>query len=64
MYDKEGATKNIQDQIIDREKAIEMNQNEINKIEENIAELVKDISEIKYKIKEYENFINERNGSK
>ena len=56
---KEGATKNIQDQIIDREKAIEMNQNEINTIDENIAELVKDISEIKYKIKEYENFINE-----
>lgn len=56
---KEGATKNIQDQIIDREKAIELNQHEINKIEENIAELVKDISEIKYKIKEYENFINQ-----
>ena len=56
---KEGATKNIQDQIIDREKAIEINLNEINKIDENIAELVKEISELKYKIKEYENFINE-----
>lgn len=56
---KEGAAKNIQDQIIDREKAIEMNQNEINKIEQNIAELVKEISGIKYKIKEYENFINQ-----
>ncbi|MEG0124346.1 MAG: DNA sulfur modification protein DndD [Malacoplasma sp.] len=56
---KEGATKNIQDQIIDREKAIELNQNDINKIDENIAELVKEISEIKYKIKEYENFINQ-----
>nr|WP_315163591.1 DNA sulfur modification protein DndD [uncultured Flavobacterium sp.] len=56
---KEGANKNIQDQIIDREKTIEMNLNEINKIDENVGELVKEISEIKFKIKEYENFINE-----
>lgn len=56
---KEGATKNIQDQIIDRERAIEINLNEINEIDDNIAEIVKEISEIKYRIKEYENFINE-----
>lgn len=56
---KEGATKNIQDQITDRENAIKINQNQIETIDETIAELVKDITEIKYKIKEYDNFINQ-----
>ena len=56
---KEGATKNIQDQINDRENAIKINQNQIDLIDETIAELVKDITEIKYKIKEYDNFINQ-----
>ncbi|MNJ96562.1 hypothetical protein D3C87_142890 [compost metagenome] len=55
---KEGATKNIQDQISDRENAIRINQNQIDRIDEHIAELIKEISEIKFKIKEYDNFIN------
>jgi len=56
---KEGATKNIQDQISDRENAIRINNNQIDSIDEHIAELVKEISQIKYKIKDYENFINQ-----
>lgn len=56
---KEGATKNIQDQINDRENAIKINQINIDKIDENIAELIKDLTTIKFRIKEYDNFINQ-----
>ena len=47
---KEGATKNIQDQINDRENAIKINQINIDKIDENIAELIKDLTNIKFRI--------------
>lgn len=56
---KEGATKNIQDQINDRENAIKINQNEIDRIDENIAELIKEVTTIKFSIKEYDSFINQ-----
>lgn len=56
---KEGATKNIQDQINDRENAIKINQSDIDKIDENIAELIKDVTNIKFRIKEYDSFINQ-----
>ena len=56
---KEGATKNIQDQINDRENAIKINQINIDKIDENIAELIKDLTNIKFRIKEYDSFINQ-----
>ncbi len=56
---KEGATKNIQDQISDRENAIRINQNQINSIDDQIAELIKEITLVKYKIKDYDNFINQ-----
>jgi DNA sulfur modification protein DndD len=56
---KEGATKNIQDQINDRENAIKINRSEIDRIDENIAELIKEVTNIKFKIKEYDSFINQ-----
>ncbi|MEE1897449.1 DNA sulfur modification protein DndD [Flavobacterium rakeshii] len=54
---KEGATKNLHEQIIDREKAIELSNLEVEKLEEENAENLKEIDELKRKIRQYENLI-------
>lgn len=54
---KEGATKNIQEQIVDREKAIKICDIDIEKLEEENAEKLKEIDDLKKTIREYDNFI-------
>lgn len=49
---KEGATKNLQEQIIDKEKAIEMSENDIEKLEEENADLLKKIDKHRKEIRE------------
>jgi len=56
---KEGATKNLQDQIIIDERAIDMSKNEINNLEEVNAEKLKEIDGLKKKIREYDNLISQ-----
>jgi len=56
---KEGATKNLQDQIIIDERAIDMSKNEINNLEEVNAEKLKEIDDLKKKIREYDNLISQ-----
>lgn len=56
---KEGATKNLQDQIIIDERAIDMSRNEINNLEEANAEKLKEIDDLKKKIREYDNLISQ-----
>ena len=54
---KEGATKNLQEQIINNEKTIEISEGQINTLEEENAEKLKEISDLKKKIREYDNLI-------
>ena len=54
---KEGATKNLQEQIIDREKAIELSDIDIEKLEEENAEKLKEIDDLKKTIRQYNSII-------
>lgn len=56
---KEGASKNLQEQIINNEKAIEISEDQINNLEEENAEKLKEIDELKKKIREYDNLISQ-----
>ena len=56
---KEGATKNLQEEIINNEKAIEISQGEINIIEEENAEKLKEIDDLKKSIRNYDNLISQ-----
>ena len=56
---KEGASKNIQEQIIDREQAIKIAKNEIEQFEEENAEKEKDIDELKKEIRTFQNLISQ-----
>jgi DNA sulfur modification protein DndD len=56
---KEGASKNLQEQIINNEKAIEISEDQINKLEEENAEKLKEIDDLKKKIREYDNLISQ-----
>lgn len=54
---KEGASKNLHEEIINNEKAIEISQDQINSIEEENAEKFKEIDELKKSIRNYDNLI-------
>ena len=54
---KQGATKNIKEQIIDREKAIEIYNVNIEKLEEDNGEKLKAIDSLKNEVRKYENYI-------
>ena len=56
---KEGASKNLQEQIINNEKAIEIPEDQINNLEEENAERLKEIDDLKKKIREYDNLISQ-----
>lgn len=56
---KEGASKNLQEQIINNEKAIEISDDQINILEEENAEKLKEIDNLKKKIREYDNLISQ-----
>jgi DNA sulfur modification protein DndD len=56
---KEGASKNLQEQIINNEKAIEISEDKINNLEEENAEKLKEIDDLKKKIREYDNLISQ-----
>lgn len=56
---KEGATKNLQEQIVDKEKAIELSNIDIEKLEEENAEKLKEIDDLKKAIREYNNLISQ-----
>lgn len=56
---KEGAPKNLQEQIVDKEKAIELSDIDIEKLEEENAEKLKDIDDLKKTIRQYNNLINQ-----
>lgn len=56
---KEGATKNLQEQIIDKEKAIELSEIDIEKLEEENAEKLKEIDDLKKTIRQYDNLISQ-----
>ena len=56
---KEGASKNLQGQIINNEKAIEISEDLINNLEEENAEKLKEIDDLKKKIREYDNLISQ-----
>lgn len=56
---KEGATKNLQEQIVDKEKAIELSEIDIEKLEEESAEKLKDIDDLKKTIRQYDNLISQ-----
>ncbi len=56
---KEGASKNLQEQIINNEKAIEISDNQMTKLEEENAEKLKEIDDLKKKIREYDNLISQ-----
>lgn len=58
---KEGASKNIQEQIINNEKAIEIYKHHITTFEEENAERLKEIDDLKKKIREYDNLISQYN---
>lgn len=62
---KEGATRNLQEQIIDKEKAIDLSNLEIEKHEEENAGKLKDIDGLKKEIRKFDNFIsqNSKQGS-
>ncbi|MBA3985740.1 MAG: DNA sulfur modification protein DndD [Flavobacteriales bacterium] len=57
---KEGASKNLQEQIINNEKAIEISDDQINKLEEENAEKLKEIDDLKKKVREYDNLISQQ----
>lgn len=54
---KEGASKNLQEQIINNEKAIEISEGQINTLEEENAEKLKEIDDLKKRIREFDNLI-------
>lgn len=56
---KEGASKNLQEQIINNEKAIEISEDQINNLEEENADKLKEIDDLKKKIREYDNLISQ-----
>ena len=56
---KEGATRNLQEQIIDKEKAIDLSNLEIEKLEEENAEKLKEIDELKKEIRKFDNLISQ-----
>lgn len=56
---KEGATKNLQEQIVDKEKAIELSNIDIEKLEEENAEKLKEIDDLKKTIRQYNNLISQ-----
>lgn len=56
---KEGATKNLQEQIVDKEKAIELSEIDIEKLEEENAEKLKEIDDLKKSIRQYNNLISQ-----
>lgn len=56
---KEGASKNIQEQIIDSEQAIKIAKNEIEQFEEENAEKQKDIDELKKEVRTFQNLISQ-----
>ena len=56
---KEGANKNLQDQIVNNEKAIELSNNDIEKFEEENAEKLKEIDDLKKTIRQYNNLISQ-----
>ncbi len=56
---KEGASKNLHEQIINNEKAIEISEDQINNLEEENAERLKEIDDLKKKIREYDNLISQ-----
>lgn len=56
---KEGATKNLQEQIVDKEKAIELSEIDIEKLEEENAEKLKKIDDLKKTIRQYDNLISQ-----
>ena len=56
---KEGASKNLQEQIINNEKAIEISEDQINNLEEENADNLKEIDDLKKKIREYDNLISQ-----
>ena len=56
---KEGATKNLQEQIVDKEKAIELSNIDIEKFEEENAEKLKEIDDLKKTIRQYNNLISQ-----
>ena len=56
---KEGANKNLQEQIVDKEKAIELSEIDIEKLEEENAEKLKEIDDLKKTIRQYDNLISQ-----
>ena len=56
---KEGATSNLQETIIDREKQIELSRIDIENLEEENAEKLKEIDDLKKTIREYDNLISQ-----
>lgn len=56
---KEGATRNLQEQIIDKEKAIDLSNLEIEKLEEDNAEKLKEIDELKKEIRKFDDLISQ-----
>lgn len=56
---KEGATKNLQEQIVDKEKAIELSEINIEKLEEENANKFKQIDDLKKTIRQYNNLISQ-----
>ncbi|RUT78026.1 DNA sulfur modification protein DndD [Ancylomarina longa] len=56
---KEGATRNLQDQIIDTEKAIEISKNQIEQLDEDSAETQKRIDDCKKEIRNFNNLISQ-----
>jgi DNA sulfur modification protein DndD len=54
---KEGASKNLQEQIINNEKAIEISKDQIITLEEDNAEKFKEIDVLKKNVREFENLI-------
>src|SRR5690606_8701919 len=54
-----GATKNLQEQIVDKEKAIELSEIAIEKLEEENAEKLKEIDDLKKTIRQYDNLISQ-----
>jgi DNA sulfur modification protein DndD len=56
---KEGASKNLKDQIFIDERAIQMFKNNIDDLEETNAERLKEIDDLKKKIREYDNLISQ-----
>lgn len=56
---KEGASRNLQEQIIDKEKAIDLSNLEIEKFEEENAEKLKEIDQLKKEIRKFDSLISQ-----